>query len=70
MVPKLNTSLSQAKCPEIHLSPLYAQWERETFLFTTPEGYSEMKVGLYLSYCLYGVINVPVIEELPKLIQK
>lgn len=29
-----------------------------------------MKVGLYLSYCLYGVINVPVIEELPKLIQK
>lgn len=70
MLLKLNTSPSQGKCPEIHLSPQHAQWETETRLFTTPEGYSEMKVGLDVSYCLCGVINVPITEELPKLRQK
>lgn len=66
MVPKLNTSLSLGKCSEIDSIPLQSQWERETHPFTTPEGYPEMKVWLYLLYCLYGVIDMPIIEELPK----
>lgn len=66
MVPKLNTSLSPDKCSEVHTSPLHTQWERETHLFTAPEGYPEMMLWLYLLYCLCGVIDVPITEELPK----
>lgn len=55
--PYIKHSFYQGKHAEGHLRPLPTQWEKH--VSATLEGSSDMKVGLYLSYCLYGMINAP-----------